>query len=564
MLLPGLPRPPRALHRIADAFLHELRAYGRLTSPGDGLGAASCSAYVEQRATVAHGLFTVLEGTAGLRFAREERIPFVYCRSGWPADAPPAGYTGDSPAVRPGVLTASLAEAWLNRAAGNGLARVVKGALWQLRHAGLHGALAFVLDLHGSGFVTGGDLGRALHLLVRGRSQVSSDEEAVTAFLGERDADAASWPGLALQTGWIGPDTPPVDADVIDALLARGVTEIDRVRGAADFDDWHIGHVQLYDLLSTIKGLAEAWCGPGRLPLAWRAKLKQWEEMTCDSMGVIGLACDHTAPIPSWDGTEASYMNTIREQYEACAGPHWRSRFCRERLLVPDRLRPLVLGPAGAADIPGEWRGLSRRTIRPWMAAFRGAVRPDRWRAVPCPPARLADHPDVRAAFGRLGVVDRAEQLRLIRTHLFNGLTGEDAPAHTPGPGGEEEEAAFSVFRIDLLALLPPTSERVRTGEVLLDGLLRAQHDFVDEEWRGRPEPESFLRMYPYAVPVLHLAVAERLDRGETERALDGLVDHLVLEPTLGVAWQAMSALLGRLGHEQEARAAGMCALVLT
>ncbi|MFC9704510.1 hypothetical protein ACFTWD_27870 [Streptomyces sp. NPDC056943] len=555
MILDGLSQPPRAIHRIADALLYELQAYGRLTSPANGRIAQPISTYVDHRATDIHRLLLVLERKAGLRFAPEERIPFAYYRSNWPTDAPPAGYTTDSPAVRPSTLAASLLEGWLNRVAGSGLSRLAKAAVWQMRAGGLQSALTLVFDLHASGFASGDDMGKALALLVLARSQSSSDEEAVAALIGTQDAEAASWPDLHLETGWLAPGKPTVDTEIMDALLVRGAAEIDRVRGAADYDQWYTGQVQLHAVLSTISGLVDFWEGHERLSLAWRARLKQWEEIRSDSMAFVGVA-SLTRSSPSWHN-DALYMNKIRRAYEARGGTNWRSRFCRERLLVPDRLRSLVLEDP-QADLPAEWQRLSRRTIRPWMAAFSHSAPPDRCRAFPCPPERLVDRAEVQAAFDTLGVGDHAEQLRLVRAYLNREPVEEGAPPFTRRLREEEQTAGVPVYLVSL-GLVRADPEQTRTLEVLNDVLPRAQKEFITEELQQWPEPEAQLRTYPYAVVALNEAVRQRLDRGETERALDGLVDYLVLEPTYGVVWGALAALLRQMGHDQEARLAEAC-----
>lgn len=570
MMLADLPQPSLALTRIADLYLRELQAFGRLTSAEHKLGVETWGTYVLVRVNVIQSFFKALESKAGLRFAPADRYPFYYHLDlqpgaalpaqvgAWPSSAPPAGYTTDAPDVRPSTLTTSLVNGWWHRTSGTCKGRLIKAALWQVKAAGLHNALTLLFDLHRAGFAATDDLYGAIRVLLHGRSRVSSDEAMVAAFIGSADVDGAAWRFLEPDTAWIEPGEARAEADVIDALLAQGSAEVDRVRRSVDYDEWHIGQAQLSKLLFSIHRLVDEFWGVNRLPRVWQAKLDQWEEIFCDSLGDLGLAYLPQAPLPTWNVTEAPYANRIMEQYQARGGMNWRRRFLRERLLVPAGLQRHLLDDLTAPDAPDEWRGLSRRVIRPWMAAYRSSAKPDLWRSVPCPAEELAENPKVQAAFRTLGIDDRTEQVSKIRAYFdgkffkkssalpFNRRLNADTPDELP------------VIYLNL-GLRPPAPEEQLAFDALHAVLPDAQAEYTANERRQQLEPESRLKTYPYSVEALNEAARQRVILGDTEQAVEGLIELVLLEPRSVRVWQVLAGYLARLGHEREASLVEIC-----
>lgn len=518
----------------------------------------------------------MLESAAGLRFSPEERFPFFYHldetppgaprMAPWPRSEPPAGYTGDSHGIRPSTLATALIRGWGLRMLGTSKGRLFKAALWQVKVAGLESALTLLFDLLQAGFTATDDVRWACRLLLHGRCRAGSDEAMVTAFLDGTDAEASSWRSLAPDAAWLDTDAGEVRAEghIISALLARGAQEIDRVRSSGDYDAWHVGQIQLCKLLPTIHSLVDEFLGVSRLPLSWRAKLSQWEEISSDGVGVFGLANFPDAPLPSWNGTEAKYAAQLMERYRARGGGNWRSRFFRERLLVPDGLRERILDDATLVDAPEEWSGLSRRVIRPWMAANRSFATPDRSRSAPIPAEDLVNHPAVKSAFRTLGVADQAEQVRMTRAYI----EGDSFKRPTASPfmrrldSGDESEEQVPVFYINL-GLQKPSSEEQRVFDALNEVLPSAQAEYIENEQTQEIEAELRIRTYPYSMRALIDAVVQRVAVGDTEQAIEGLIDLVVLEPTAGPAWRSLAGLLADSGHEREASLAELWATAM-
>jgi hypothetical protein len=571
MILADLSQPSLALTRIADLYLWELQAFGRLTSVEPKLNTKTWGTYVFLRANLIRSLLEVLESKAGLRFTPEDRYPFYYyldsgpadaSLEAWPSSAPPTGYTTDAPDVGPSTLATSLINGWWQRTSGTCKGRLFKAALWQVKASGLQSALTLAFDLHRTGFAATDDLYGAIRLLLHGRSHVSSDEAMVAAFVGDRDLDSASWRFLEPDTAWLESGEARADAGVIDMLLAQGSADIERVRHSVNYDEWHIGQVQLGQLLLRIRMLIDEFWGVGRLPLLWRAKLDQWEEIHCDAFGKAVIAYFPQAPLPTWDVTNASHANEVMEIYKVRGGKNWRSRFFRERLLVPERMQRHVTDDLTAPDAPDEWRGLSRRVIRPWMAACRDSAKPDLWRPLQCPAEELAKNPKVQAAFRAIGIDDHAEQLRMIRAYCDGKFFKEprSSPPFTRWVNSDTPDEPAIIYTN--MGLRKPSADEQRAFEVLHAVLPKAQGEYIANEQRQKGEPEARLKTYPYSVQALNQAVIQRIRRGDTEQAMEGLIDMVLLEPRSVFAWVTLTGYLAHLGHWREASIVEHCAAV--
>ncbi|MFF1272690.1 hypothetical protein ACFVZC_04645 [Streptomyces marokkonensis] len=505
----------------------------------------------------------MLESTKGLSFAPGERIPFCYHLdplpgvplqpgdSAWPTGVPPGGYTTDTREILPSTLAVSLKDGWWNHTLGAFTGRTFKVALWQTKVAGIHSALTLAFDLHRAGFASTDDLFETIRLLLHGRSRTTSDDEMVAAFLGHEEPDPLSWRFIVPETAWLESGRARVHESVIDLLLARGMEEIDYVRKSADYDEWRIGQAQLFKLLLIIQRLIMEFWGADRLPLAWRAKLGHWEEIGADALGVVGLALIPGGSLPTWRGDDARRMDSVMEQYRARGGGNWRSRFLRERLLVPDALRDQVLEGCEGGDLPDEWRWLSRSVVRPWMAAFRSSVRPDRWRPEPCPAEDLVDDPDVRAAFQKLGVSDRAEKLRMIRAY-FDGSLGKSSSR--PRPTTRKFVGDNGIPSVYMNLGLPKRSAEEENVLIALNEVLpEVEQKYIDREMKEDIEAETWLRTYPYCQMALQKSYFQFKHRGDVDQAMERLIDGVVLEPTLSHTWRQLAELLDREGHEDEA-----------
>jgi hypothetical protein len=356
---------------VAAALMTEMRLFGRLTAEGS-LDEGMLTEYATTRAGFALSLVETLQGMGAIRFRDDVHVPYLYHTAGWPAELGPSGY---GLADRPHTWVLSQFVNWHARTSGSAAVRLLRAALWQVHQGGLQRGVGYLFDLYDWGLAGRDDLASALAVLLRARCQVGGDAELV-----ERMSSDPGAVGTPLETTWVDETAVPCDAvsEVVTALLDRAQQDIVEAREAGDIDEWADRQIHLGGTLRVISQAVRDL--PVRLPLAWRARLGQWDEIVADAGG-LNLA----AHAGYWWPTFAHLMSSagvMAGAVRAEAGDDWQERFVSERLLVPAALQDVML-PAldeGRRDVvgaPPEWEQLSWRSIHAWAAVYRSGQSPD-------------------------------------------------------------------------------------------------------------------------------------------------------------------------------------------
>jgi hypothetical protein len=535
------PQPTLALARIGERYLKDLQTFGRLSSVGP-LNLADLTPYAVRRAVFIIEYFTLLQTRGELRLSPNENLPFHYNLRDWPSTQAMAGYCGSDGEVTASSFAMSLLEGWDLRTTRTLHARLIKAALWRAKDHGLSSALALLFDLYHAGFSGRDELREVAELLLLGRCSASSDDDMVQRFLNGFTPDAAQWHSLIPATDWIRPVGDP-QAELVTPLLEQAAAAIQRVRGAADFDEWNVGQIQLHGLLLTVSQLVMRFCGTDRLALTWKTRLAQWEEIEADAFSFLSMAAIPILPLPIWD-QEARSMQDLAKTYRDRGGGNWKRRFCQERLRVPDELRDLVLDTP-EAEVPQRWRSLSRRVIRPWLAAFRDGSEPDDIRATSFPPDKLVSHARIQDAMRELEVEDPQVQVSLVRRMLATELD-------TSSAGDQRIIGALND------AIAHASAECAADERLEGFGEIRRLHS-AREYGAALTKAQDLLRAYPYSKGALHSVARLHEIRGNLRQALDHLVDTVALEPMDPQAWRSLAGVLHQLGNEREAELAAMC-----
>jgi tetratricopeptide (TPR) repeat protein len=515
--------------RLAGYFFRELQAFGALTSPGHPKE-ETVAKYISARSGFIHSFLQTLEMTCHLRFAPDAKIPFCYNTGEWNKAGPIAGYSSDAPSVLPSEVAASLTLNAMVRANGSLRHRLLKCGLWYLAENDLGKAIKYLFDLYMAGFTGYDDLFDVTAMILSGRSQAGSDQAFLLRVIGRLPEEVTDWIGLDLQPDLTG-DNPP-DADVkrvLSDLFEEASGDLERVRNAADLDQWIVGQALLGGLLHVVRRLINELIG--KPPLPWRARLSQWEEIAADALGMMRVAragIDALSP-----RIRMANARNVGEIIRAQVGDGWRERFHQERLLVPAQLREQF--DAGTDFLmPPEWDHLSWRVIFPWTIGVEDRELPPAARVTPLSADELMDHAAARQVMATAGVSAPAQQRVVLSRYLNDG--GSDRLMLALRQALPSDEG--TLYRELLLADFDALSRLSDEGRYA-DAADRAARTIARYPWLGPAYQE--------------LAIA--LDRqGDPEHAVDPLLASIVLAPRSPFPWRSLAVVLNRMGGAGEAR----------
>jgi tetratricopeptide (TPR) repeat protein len=514
------------LGRIAKHFFQELQTFGVLTSC-DPLSDEVLNLYVDERAGFIRSFLKLLEKACDLRFSANSNVPFCYNVADWSDAAPIAEYSGGLVEVRPSEVAATLILNGAQRVKGTIHLRLITCALERLRTTDLQDTLTYLFDLHQAGFAGADELLEVSVLLLAGRAQVGSDAELFEQILGHRLTSGIDLRRVELTLDWI--HVGPLHAEgkaILSALFDRASLQVGKVRDADDLDAWVVGQAYILGLLTTVRNLIEEFIP--EVPLPWRARLSQWEEIEADAGSMFDSASKRgfDTLTPQFRSTIAKLMGEI---FRNQVGIGWEERFYRERLLVPTALRRQLLSPDDL-PMPSEWEHPSWRVIYPWTIGIKRDKSPHGIRVVPLLVDELIELDGVRQAMLMHGISE-PEQQRLVLTGCLSG-SQEDIMA----------------------ALREVVSQRDTLAELLESSFdtiyrLEMEHRYEDAADHARQTAQR----YPY-LPQAYLELAISLDlQGYPEFAIEQLIPAVFLAPTEPLNWQSLSVVLGRLGKADEA-----------
>lgn len=562
--------------QIAEALFEETIFFGRL------LGFRSYKweivhHYLMDRQKAVMPLLGLLEDVGDLQFTSDggRRIPYCYNRLDWPPDAPLAGYSDEPGAPAPHQILVSLIGNWrlcsedfrsLDEAAGNDEAgndakqslapaedasegdpdeqspvfyRILLVGLWTCWHGGLLSAIRMILDLQANGFFP--DLEAvldAISLLFLSRAAVGSDQEIVqNCYSGSIPQGVPEWLDADFSFEWLNADREPqaeMSSDVAATypdlwsfMLERAFSEIERVRQSASLDEWVLGCADLDGFLHLVHWIAN---DAERQPVAMRAVMGQLEEVSCDAPSLGSLVFS----IDGWAG----YARLIGQMFEEKFDEQWKEALCRERLIVPYRIRARLLDLTG--PVPAGWSSISFRLVKPYLSLNRPGNYPGDWRSRPFDAETVLADPRVAPLLVQHGISDPRNQYQIVDAEL-NPATKLAPPISYPR---DDLKRVLAVVKADL------------ARQEVLNGLFPKEKPFTKRRPTSFAGLEALHDLYPNNSAVLwELAVACDKE-GRPEDALGYAVEAIVLEPEEEGMWQSLQVILHHLGHEREARLA--------
>ena len=297
-------------------------------------------------------MLEVAEEAAELRFG-DDRFPFVYNTAKWDQQAPLAGWITDSETPRPSQLPWSLLGGWMmalqepDRSMRN---RLLRAVLWQTSRDSLRTGLQLAVDLSGAGFLLNrDDLTKVVALVLLARDQVDSDREMVAGLLGGTvPGSPQEFLNAPLTPGWVTRTeaTSAAALTVIQQLIQMMTPVMATARSSSSLGEWVLSQQRLYNVAAPVLNGITAVLP--KLPLALRAVMTQLREINADGGNYAELLKIKLYRLPSYQLVAEPALN-VALQFQARLGADWADRLCRERVVVPDELRTLVL------DITGEW-----------------------------------------------------------------------------------------------------------------------------------------------------------------------------------------------------------------
>ncbi|MFD7835313.1 hypothetical protein [Streptomyces sp. NPDC059761] len=380
MLFVSAPSGETILGRLADQFFRELQAFGVLTS-SSVLTEETNRSYVTTRSGFILSFLETLSEVCDLRFAAHSNVPFCYNRAGWRSEAPVGGYTDAESEVLPHEVAMSLMLNCQQRADGAPARRLLTCALWRLADKGLGDAVTYLFDLHQAGFAGSDDVGVVTFLLLRAHSHAGSCDALLERSIGRPATGGTDWLAVDPDFEWVGP--APLDGEskkVLTALFLRAGRKVEETRAADNFDDWILGQIHLAGLLTTVLSLVNDLVE--NVPLPWRVRLSQWEEIIADAKSLL-LTSRAGFDMLS-QKSRIGYVAVVGSEIRRNVGENWQQRLYEERLLVPTRMRGFFFPDdadaaaddtsSSAASFPPEWASLSWRVIHPWLITINGDV----------------------------------------------------------------------------------------------------------------------------------------------------------------------------------------------
>lgn len=544
------PSDVRALGELASRFLRDLQTFGRLTVSVN-LTEDLLSAYIADRAGFVLSYLRELETRCGLRFARSSGLAFCYNTASWPDAAPPSGYTGTEGAVLPSHFARSMVLAWSLRTKHSFGRRLLLGATWQISSRGFQAGIDWLFDLYDEGFIGTDDLHSLSLILFVARANVEADHEMVARFHPTltRSDDRSGWTHMEPETAWVqSRELNREGRTAMSRLFRRTVARVERVRSASNLDEWVVGSIHVAGLLTVasrlITGLLE------EVPLTWRARLSQWEEIVADAGGIIRL---ERAGFDAHSFVErAGYIRVVGEMIRSKVGEEWRRRLYEDRLLVPRQLQQELLfrPPDQPIEVPERWASLSWKVIYPWTKVVHPERDPNTIRAYGFTAEDLLGTSELTAALTAANSALTAEARReLVGRYLQNRLE------QVPDPDR---------LKVLLDETVPRARAALARAELIdeLNVVRRLLDEGVDTK-TAATLASSVLHRYPYfAAAWLELAIAHDMSE-EREQALECLIKAVMLRPQLSSSWHSLYVVLSRLGNRDESILAGAYATVL-
>jgi hypothetical protein len=532
MMFDSEPNASRILAGLAEILFEELQSFGRLSGALD-LNEENLRFYMQERSSFIVDFLSTLETHCGLRFSPRAHVPFCYNSRTWPELAPVAGYAGVDQSIAPSQVATSLILCWNLRLKGMLGRRVLVSALWIVAEAGLDSGIDFVFDLHNAGYADRNVVREVISLLLLARASCSSDEEMIMKFLGTTPGQPQEWVTSDISTEWVTQNK--IDQSgwgSLGRLLQMGSKQAALTRDASSLDEWVLGNALLAGLLPAIMGIVNDLSD--NLPLAWRAKFSQWEEIAADAGAIFGVARAGFNLISPY--VRAGHVRVVAEMFRRQVGDGWQERLARERLLVPSQLQ-VDYDSGEYLDMPAEWRALSWRLIHPWVALLHPGENPEVLRVKGYPAEEFLQLDYVRQILAQNGILgEEAQKEKLVR---YLSSAGTDS--------ADEER----LMRLLDDALYPRYGvlRSVRLHDELLTIIsLQENSKYSDAMVRSR----SLLSCYPYLGRIfLELAIAYDMS-GTPEVALEYLIAGITLQPENPIIWHSISVVLNKLGNEGE------------
>lgn len=522
----------RSLRRIAETLWMQLRAIGPLTQrndvqPGNDEGIA-------HRVVFTRVYFQLLEQAAELRFEPGE-TPLLYNTAEWPDGAAPAGWLAADTAVKPSDLVISYHGMWRGHLPEHDVAmrRFLKATLWVIQTSGFTEGLRYLFALHRCGFAVGpSDFGGAVGVLLGAYRAVERDEDVPRFFFGRK---IPATPHDLIHADFVKesfgepPPRRPLGEDVLATLFDEAQMQIDRVRGAADYDEWLVGQCVLYGVAWIVEQMLEEH-GPKNLGI--QSFIDQLEELRADA------------------GSQSHFGSSFSENLSAL--PRALSKILAFTLGV-ENARQHVLAvrapfPPALADLvfegkplPPPWNGVSPRLAgiharlhdhQPTLVRTRRFTR-EELEATDAIDGVFAAHP-----------VDDP----VARENILREVTGETPQTTEPAAAKPEtmnpeqikevagelrHAAAVAEHRDRLIAAIEMGEEGAHAVSV---EAIRSIHE-----------------LYPWS-SFVHYELGIALDRsGDPESALHHIETAIALAPARKEHWQSLGVVLNRLGARHEA-----------
>jgi len=583
---------------VADALFREAVAFGVLAS-GHEILVEQLELYLPRAVGLA-AILAVAE-PAGLAFGNEA-FPYWPNSEQWSPSLPLAGFTSSTVGPRPSQVLASLTDAWLTALAGPSRSArhsLLLAVLSYTRDEGLWPALELAIELAGSGYLLNPtDLEAVVTLLLGARNAVGSDAEMVSRLLGGVDLESTeSLVSGSLTTDWVvlGQPTSPAVGSLVERILRSLMRRAADARGSSGLDEWVLNQQRLFNaigpLLRAIRSVMP------QMPLPLEAVMTNLSEIGADAGGFCGTIKLNVAGDPSY-GLLVQAALPVMFEFRRRIGEGWEERLCRERVLVPDELRPLMLeiegdwpaelsavvdprSPFTKAQIashdarcPRPWKELSYALAHPFVCVMRPERRgPELVRGASSLPPDLSGHPLVVEMCARHGATTHAavrESLaRASRSRPSRFLTDRDrlllgyvwAVAAGTAP---------IVNQIDLTAGFPaPGSSRpaeldddlvqaVAAAAAELNGALLRQAMSGIVELLARDEPADAVvplialkLVLPWSAEICDALAAAFCGTGDFRAARGEVQASLQLQARQGERWRLLATLLA---HEPDTK----------
>jgi hypothetical protein len=265
---------------------------------------------------------------------------------------------------------------------------------------------------------------------------------------------------------------------LIERILHSLLQLAARARRSSGLDEWLLNQQRLFNaigpLLRAIRSVTP------QVPLALQAVLTNLSEINADAGSFCRATKLNLGGDPSYSLLEQTALPVMFE-YRRRMGEGWEERLCRERVLVPDQLRPLMLDidgdwPADLGSVtdpqsrftkaqiahqeprcPAAWKELSYSLAHPFICVMRPERRsPELVRAASSLPPDLSRHPLVVEACARGGA----------KTHAAVRESVARAARSRPGRFLTDRDRLVLAHVRDVVSGAAPLPNQIATGTV--------------------------------------------------------------------------------------------------